>query len=663
MDCKSTGTYPLQGTPVKSWREKGGRWIFAFLATVAIVRSWENLLPVEKLQAPDPLVHKVFSWDQIQPSETLEYHECEDGFQCARLEIPIDYERLESQTRKFVLAIVKIPAKVPVGDPRYGGAMLINPGGPGGSGTLQASLSGRNLQTIVDAEMDPDSGLGGSEDRYFDVIGFDPRGVGHTTPAVTCFPNQNSQRNWELVVEAEGMIGSSGDAFQKSWQRTQALNLGCSVYEMNDIQRNDSMMSYVNTALVARDMLTIIERHGEWREKQGRKAQGAHDECHGYDTKRSIIQRTKWHQNQEKLLYWGRSYGTLLGATFAALFPDRISRAVLDGVVNMDKYYEDRGPNPIVDADAIFDRFGFYCNAAGPEGCPFYEFGGSDAIQAAYWTLENQILNASIPVMASPTRGPEVITWTDVKAILRIAVYQPLLVFPVLAEKMGALASGDPIPMADFKHRRHFSACPSKECSIMGPWSPQCTLGQDNSLYAMAAILCTDAEFLADHTTESFTEMWKGLKADSRTLGDYWAQMELACAGWQAKTKYKFTGPWDGIITSYPMLFVSNTLDPVTPLYNAQHMSEKFPGSVLLQQDSEGHTTIAAPSMCTAKAIRAYFQAGDLPEMGTLCQADLKPLVGHVDQIPVTIQSMTAADRELFDALMGEVRRGYLPLQ
>ncbi|KAJ5912957.1 Peptidase S33 tripeptidyl aminopeptidase-like C-terminal [Penicillium tannophilum] len=661
-DSKSTASSPLSGRRSRPWREKAGRWILAFLATVVIVKSWINFVPMGKLQDPDPFSTVTFRWEEVQPSETLYYYDCGNGFQCARLEVPMDYECMESQARKFVLAIVKIPAKVPVGDPRYGGAVLINPGGPGGSGALQALLSGRHLQTIVDAENEPSSGLGGPDDKYFDIIGFDPRGVGQTTPAVTCFPDSTSQRNWELAVEAEGLIGSSEDALRKSWQRTQALNLGCSAHEMNDIQQNASMLAYVNTPLVARDMLTIVERHGEWREREGLEAQEAHDSCHGYDTTRSIAKRTEWHRGQEPLLYWGRSYGTLLGATFAALFPDRISRAVLDGVVNMDKYYEDRGPSVIIDADAIFDRFGLYCDAVGPDECPFFVVGGSSAIQDAYWTLENQILNSSIPVMASATRGPEVITWTDVKAILRIAVYQPLLAFPVLAEKIGALANGNPVPMADFKRGRHFSTCPSNECSMMGPWSPQCTQGQDNSLYAMSAILCTDADFLVDKTLESFAQMWMDLKADSQTLGDYWAQMLLSCAGWKTKAKYKFTGPWDGIVTSHPMLFVSNTLDPVTPLYNAQHMSDKFPGSALLQQESEGHTTLAAPSMCIAKLIRTYFQTGDLPDVGTLCQADLKPMVGHVDQMPITTQSMTAADRKLFEALIAETKQGYLAL-
>ncbi|KAJ5386859.1 Peptidase S33 tripeptidyl aminopeptidase-like C-terminal [Penicillium cosmopolitanum] len=586
-----------------------------------------------------------FSWDEIYPSPLLDYQDCGDGFQCARLQVPMDYNRTEAGDRTFSLAIVRIPAKVPVSDARYGGAVLINPGGPGGSGTLSALLSGRNLQTIVDAENDPYKAAFDENDRYFDIIGFDPRGVGATTPAVMCFPDPTSQKEWELQLEAEGMLGSCPNALQRNWQRTQALNQGCSVFDMNAgagaANGDDPMLSYLNTRLVAQDLVTIIERQGEWREKQGQKAQVTHDNCHGVDESRAILRRTQWRVDKEPLLYWGRSYGTVLGATFAALFPNRVSRALLDGVVDMDKYYEGRGPNVIADADAIFDKFGQYCDVAGPDGCPFYVDGGPEVIKDAYWTLENQILNNSIPVMASRTHGPEVVTWTDLKAILRVSM-------------------GDPEPMAVFKHSKHVETCPSKACKIAGPWSPECSLGQDNTLYASAAILCSDASYMTLHDRESFEELWTQLKSDSATLGDYWAQLQMACVGWQAKAKYKFTGPWGGV-TAHPILFVSNKLDPVTPLRSAQHMSKQFPGSAVLEQNSEGHTTIAAPSLCVARAIRNYFQTGALPDAGTICEADLKPLVGAPDGIHSLGRDLSPGDRKLLDASLAEAMRGHFP--
>jgi len=321
-----------------------------------------------------------------------------------------------------------------------------------------------------------------------------------------------------------------------------ALNTGCSTTDLFGEEGEEVMMAHLNTPLVARDMATIVERHGEWRALQGQKAQQIHDQCHGYDETREIEKRTQWHQGQEQLLYWGRSYGTVLGTTFAALFPERVSRAVLDGVVNMDTYYENRGPNVVVDADAIFDRFAKYCNAAGWERCPMYVPGGPEAIKEEYWSLEASLLNLSMPVPASRTRGPEVVTWTDLKALLRVATYQPLLAFSVLSHHVSELARGNAAPLADFKHRTHFGVCPSEYCVRAGPWSPACARTEDNRLYASAAILCSDGEFLTQQSLDDFEIVWNGLKADSAVLGDYWATIHLSCVGWQTKAKHKFLG-------------------------------------------------------------------------------------------------------------------------
>lgn len=70
------------------------------------------------------------------------------------------------------------------------------------------------------------------------------------------------------------------------------------------------------------------------------------------------------------------------------------------------------------------------------------------------------------------------------------------------------------------------------------------------------------------------------------------------------------------------------------------------------------HTTLTAPSVCVAKAIRHYFQTGDLPDVGTLCQADLKPLVGAPNEVEAVSSKLSPADRKLFGALMAEVRQG-----
>lgn len=73
------------------------------------------------------------------------------------------------------------------------------------------------------------------------------------------------------------------------------------------------------------------------------------------------------------------------------------------------------------------------------------------------------------------------------------------------------------------------------------------------------------------------------------------------------------------------------------------------------------HTTVAAPSVCVAKSIRTYFQTGNLPATGTLCEADLKPLVGAPQKATALRQTMNDTDRKLFEALLSNVNLGHWP--
>ncbi|KDR74341.1 hypothetical protein GALMADRAFT_578873 [Galerina marginata CBS 339.88] len=104
-------------------------------------------------------------------------------------------------------------------------------------------------------------------------------------------------------------------------------------------------------------------------------------------------------------------------------------------------------------------------------------------------------------------------------------------------------------------------------------------------------------------------------------------------------------------------------VDPVTPLWAAKNMSRGFEGSVVLQQNSSGHCSVSAPSVCTQKYVRKYFEDGTLPPPGTVCGVVGKPSPDSVSTLSlgttttkndqaVFTSSMTVEERELHGAVL-----------
>jgi hypothetical protein len=136
-----------------------------------------------------------FFWTNITATDELQYHDCGGGFQCARLQLPLDWNATADSPvygEKFKMAIIRAPAQVPVTDPRYGGQIILNFGGSGAPGTSFAAKYAQALQTSFDAAYSYGSETYVSDHpdaRYFDLIFFDPRGVPSSTPWYTPFNN------------------------------------------------------------------------------------------------------------------------------------------------------------------------------------------------------------------------------------------------------------------------------------------------------------------------------------------------------------------------------------------------------------------------------------------------------------------------------------------
>ena len=199
----------------------------------------------------------------------LHWHSCPGGQapQCASLSVPLNYAKPSG--RHITLALSEVPATAPASQRQ--GILLVNPGGPGGSGLTLAKFVAQGLQPSVAA-------------RY-DIIGFDTRGVGSSVPSMHCDPAF-------FAKERPAYVPRSPAAERVLIGRARTYAADCA-------KKYGWLLPYMTTANIARDMDQI------------RAASG-----------------------QSKLSYFGYSYGTYIGQVYATLFPHRVRRMVLDSIVD-----------------------------------------------------------------------------------------------------------------------------------------------------------------------------------------------------------------------------------------------------------------------------------------------------------------------------------------
>lgn len=554
----------------------------------------------------------VFDWETLEPSISLQYTPCYETYQCARLIVPMDY--WNSTTNATVtIALVRKPAVVPVAHPKYGGAIILNPGGPGAHGVQFMLRVGEQLSNFVDAPKDDDEG------KHFDLISYDPRGIGLSTPKLACFGGNSileqvwSIRDWEL-----GSLSASDLALGRMWAMAKAKGESCAVtIEDSDIKR------YATTAYVARDILEIIEKHGEWREKETTRLWTCQYQKNAEAHK---PHRTSYRPGQEKLLFWGFSYGTYIGSTFAAMYPDRVGRLMLDGVVDTIDNRQGAWYTDLVDTEKTMDSFYHYCAGAGYPACALASSNGKTEPTNVKKRTLAVIEKLRFDPVAVVGPNPEVITSHDLRMLIFQSLYKPVRMFPTLATTIAELEKGDGSYSAQMLKPVHSLSCR--------------TSGVDPvfDVDAQMAILCTDGDDQTSINRTEFASFASRLMDVSPTIGDLWAVTRMQCIHYPVRAQYRYNGPWE-VSTSHPVLFIGNTKDPVTPSINAFRMAERLKGSGVLIQDSAGHCSLAAYSECTTKHVRRYFQTGELPPVNATCQPDEIPFVLGKDAIRTAAHS------------------------
>jgi pimeloyl-ACP methyl ester carboxylesterase len=245
-----------------------------------------------------------FDWDTIEPSRELRYSPCYESFKCARLLLPLDWlDPVEEQT--VAIAIISLPAAVPESDPSFGGTVITNPGGPGGSGVRDVVFHGHQTQSILDGK------------KRYEVLSFDPRGVFYSTPHADCFDNEFERGVSFLEQRGIGGLDGGSEALKRHFARAKAFGSMCA----NATSGGPGIRAFMSTASVARDMVEIVDRVDELRRK-------------GLGNLQLTSQKPLRLAKDEipRIQYLGFSYGTFLGNTFASMFPDRVGRMILDGV-------------------------------------------------------------------------------------------------------------------------------------------------------------------------------------------------------------------------------------------------------------------------------------------------------------------------------------------
>lgn len=260
----------------------------------------------------DPKIQETYGDLQEFYEQKLQWESCE-GFECATIDVPLDYDKPEGKT--ISLSLLKVAAS---GEKK--GTLFINPGGPGGSGIELAKHSMTRFSSKLT--------------RSYDIVGFDPRGVGKSTP-VDCVDDA------ELGKILDGGIDTATEAGREEEKRiAENIAKGCQ-------ERSGDLLPYVGTESAARDLDVMRELVGD-----------------------------------EKLNYLGYSYGTELGGQYAELFPARVGRLVLDGAVNTQLSSAKLGYDQTIGFELAYIRYLEHCIAQGE--CPL----GTSVTEARVKTRE-----------------------------------------------------------------------------------------------------------------------------------------------------------------------------------------------------------------------------------------------------------------------------------
>jgi pimeloyl-ACP methyl ester carboxylesterase len=504
---------------------------------------------------------------------------------CGYLDVPLDYTN-KSDTRIARLAVARFQVsglkRVGSSHPSAGSkstrTIVVEPGGPGGSGTSYVWRAAEAITRRL-------------SDGNYDVLGWDPRGVNASLPAISCFPYDALRDRWSLMA---GQYREESAAPDKLIEVADAMNNATfrACWErFGDIPR------FVSTAFVARDMDAIREALGE-------------DELTGY-----LV-----------------SYGTGIGQTYANMFPGRVGRLILDGTEYVRDHRELGGFGwTALDnvTDAWHDGFLGECLNAGPEHCALAKpLNGQDGpvvlehLEERMNTLVTSLVQRPITSYTKED-GPSLITYSALVAGIYQALYNAAS-WPALAHMLYDLEHGNSTLAAIYLTQR-WDYDPTIPCPA---WvSPLKPVSEELGFLVICAD-SYDAPQPADGL-QWYKSLWANMTAQAWISGNSRFYDILPCR--------HFTTYWPEPAEVYrgdlnhtlrnPVLLIAETYDPATPLRNGRRLLKEMThrNARLIVHHGYGHSS-RDKSTCTDAIAKDLIIHGKLPEeTETPCYADEKP--------------------------------------
>ncbi|MCX6396324.1 MAG: alpha/beta hydrolase [Propionibacteriales bacterium] len=482
----------------------------------------KNLTPVPEpsptapVPATDPALAAFYD-------QKLDWKDC-GGDRCAVLRVPLDYAK--PRGAEIEIAVLKSPSSEPAD--RIG-SLVVNPGGPGGSGVEFARAGS--------------SQFGSELTRYYDIVGFDPRGVG-ASRTLRCLSTQGLDDLMAYDPDPDTPAEVAGlDS------RYAAFGQGC-------LTRSGAIVRHMSTREAARDMDVLRAALGE-----------------------------------RKLDYLGSSYGTLLGATYADLFPTNVGRFVLDGAIDPSLSTVDLSVEQARGFEVALRAYVADCVADGDCFLGTTVDAGIRKIQGLLDELDARPL---------PGDGDRRLT----EGLGMMGVYMPLYVrsyWVLLTQALKAAFAGDGsglLQLSDYQTSR------GKD-------------GYDGNLIeALNAVNCLDH---GDYITSAQVPRYVArFEKASPTFGRAFAYGAAACSSWPVKSGQRtvaLVAPG-----APPIVVIGTTRDPATPLVWARAMAAQLDSGRLITRDGDGHTGFGRGSACVDDAVERFLVEGKVPKRDLRCR-------------------------------------------